>query len=36
MGNSGLLLVARIVGSAAGDDGRLPAARIHENRAMLT
>ena len=35
MGESGLLLVARIVGSAAADDGRL-AARIHENRANPT
>ncbi len=35
MGESGLLLVARIVGSAAADDDRL-AARIHENRANPT
>ena len=35
MGESGLLLVARIVGSAAADDGRL-AARIHENCANPT
>jgi hypothetical protein len=35
MGESGLLLVARIVGSRAADDERL-AARIHENRANPT